>query len=79
MSLTFCMLIHQTSLWYEFAVCLGNNNLLDSLKNPQTGFKRAFMGKYKVMFYYKNKFSRANTSLEGGGKEQTCNEYDEKR
>lgn len=60
-------------------MCLGNNNLLDTLKNPQTAFKHAFMGKYKVMFYYQNKFLRTNTSLEGGGEEQTWNEYDEKR
>lgn len=60
-------------------MCLGNNNLLDTLKKPQTAFKHAFMGKYKVMFYYQNKFLRANTSLEGGGEEQTSSEYDKKR
>lgn len=48
-------------------------------KNPQTAFKHAFMGKYKVMFYYQNKFLRSSTSLEGGDEEQTCNEYDEKK
>lgn len=37
------------------------------------------MGKYKVMFYYQNKFLRSSTSLEGGDEEQTCNEYDEKK